>query len=177
MANAKIRKTGGKPTLYVNDQVTAPVLYALSDFPGAAANTAYAQKNIPAFARAGVELVAAETGLHIGWRKRTGFDPDALICELSSVLDANPDAKILLRLHMNPPYWWLRDHPEECILYRLPEGDVPGIDNGEQDRLIRDDFAHHIRVSLTSEKWMQEATERMLAFLKAKGSQFFFRTT
>jgi len=167
MAKAKIMQTLGKPTLYVNDNCTAPVLYALSDFPGAAANTAYAQRNIPAFAKAGVSLVAADTGLHIGWRKSTGFDPDALICELSSVLDANPDAKILLRLHMNPPYWWLRDHPEECILYRTPEGDVPGIDDGESDRLIRNDMVGHMRVSLASQKWIDEAIERMELFLRA----------
>ena len=70
---AQIRQTGGKPTLYIDGKITAPVLYALSDFPGAASNTAYAQKNIAAFARAGVNLVAADTGLHIGWRKTTGF--------------------------------------------------------------------------------------------------------
>ena len=134
---AQIRQVGNKPTLLIDDQPTAPVLYALSDFPGAAANTAYAQHNIAAFAQAGVQLVAADIGLHVGWRKTTGFDPDALICELSSVLDANPDAKILLRLHLNPPYWWMRDNPEECIIYRTEEGDREGIDNGEQDRLIK----------------------------------------
>ena len=75
MSKAEIRQMSGKPTLYVNDQCTAPVLYALSDFPGAAANTAYAQKNIAAFAQAGVRLVAADMGLHISWRKTTGFEP------------------------------------------------------------------------------------------------------
>ena len=53
MSKAEIRQEGGKPALYVNGQITAPVLYALSDFPGAAANTAYAQKDIAAFAKAG----------------------------------------------------------------------------------------------------------------------------
>ena len=167
MAKAEIRQEGGMPALYIDGQRTAPVLYALSDFPGAAANTAYAQKNIAAFAKAGVKLVAADMGLHTGWRKTTGFDPDALICELSSVLDANPDAKILLRLHMNPPYWWMRDNPEECIIYRTEEGDKEGIDNGESDRLIRDDHNHHLRVSLASEKWLKEASEKMAEFLRA----------
>lgn len=164
---AQIRQMGNKPTLLIDGQPTAPVLYALSDFPGAAANTAYAQHNIAAFAKAGVQLVEADVGLHVGWRKTTGFDPDALICELSSVLDANPDAKILLRLHMNPPYWWMRDNPDECVIYRTMDGDVPGIDNGESDRLIRDDHNGHLRVSLASEKWLAEATERMTAFLQA----------
>ena len=36
MDQAKICQVGNKPTLYVDGQPTAPVLYALSDFPGAA---------------------------------------------------------------------------------------------------------------------------------------------
>ncbi|MBQ6803611.1 MAG: hypothetical protein IJP04_03040, partial [Clostridia bacterium] len=130
MKTYQISKWGNKPTLFVDGKKTAPVLYALSDFPAAAANTAYAQKNIAAFAKAGVNLVAADIGLHLGWRKTEPFDTDGLIAELSAVLDANPNARILLRLHMNPPYWWMRDHPEECIVYRTEKGDLPGIDNG-----------------------------------------------
>jgi len=167
MDKAKILQWGNKPTLYIDGQPTAPVLYALSDFPGAAANTAYAQRNIAAFAQAGVQLVAADIGLHIGWHKATPFDPEAQVCELSSVLDANPNARILLRLHMNPPYWWMRDNTNECVVYRTMNGDVPGIDNGEPDRLIRDDHNKHLRVSLASEKWLAEATEKMEQLLQA----------
>ncbi len=166
MKTYQISQWGNKPTLFVDGKKTAPVLYALSDFPAAAANTAYAQKNIAAFAKAGVNLVAADIGLHLGWRKTEPFDTDGLIAELSAVLDANPNARILLRLHMNPPYWWMRDHPEECIVYRTEKGDLPGIDNGEQDRLIRNDHNLHLRVSLSSQRWLKEAAENMEIFLR-----------
>ena len=40
-------------------------------------------------------------------------------------------------------------------------------DNGESDRLIRDDTSLHMRVSLASEKWLKEAGEMLEAFLNA----------
>lgn len=151
----------GAPRFRIDGKVVTPMLFGLSDFPAAASNTAYAQKNIKLFSEAGIDLVCIDTGLHIGWHKTSPFDTEAMIAEISSVLDANPDAKVLMRLHMNPPYWWLRDNPDECVLYRTPDGDIPGIDDGEQDRLIRNDASHHLRVSLASEKWLSEASEKL----------------
>jgi len=84
-----------------------------------------------------------------------------MIEEIASALDANPNAKILMRLHMNPPYWWMRDNPDECVIYRKPEGDVFGIDDGESDRLIRNDYKFRMRVSLASEKWLSEVCEKL----------------
>ena len=34
---------------------------------------------------------------------------------LNMIYKANPDAKILLRLHVNPPYWWMKDNMEETV--------------------------------------------------------------
>ena len=157
----------GAPRFKIDGKIVTPMLYGLSDFPAAASNTAYAQKNIKLFSETDINLVCIDTGLHLGWHKTSPFDADAMIAEISNVLDANPNAKILIRLHMNPPYWWLRDNPDECVLYRTPEGDIPGIDDGEQDRLIRNDSNQHMRVSLASEKWLSEASEKLGLFCDA----------
>ena len=145
-----------------------PILYGLSDIPASASTSAQAQRNIRAFARAGIGFVCADTELRLGWHKHTPFDADALISEVAGVLDANPEAGVLLRLHVNPPYFWLRDHPSELVRYREADGtDRDGIDDGESDRLIRDDFSHHMRVSLASEVWLAEAGEKLRAFCRA----------
>ena len=57
------------------------------------------------------------------------------------------ETSVILRLHLNPPYWWLRDNPDETVIYRTPNGDKIGIDDGEPERLIHHDFAGHMRVS------------------------------
>lgn len=145
---------------------TVPLIYALSDFPAADSKTYQAQKNIKAFAKAGIKLVACDTNLCLGWYKALNCEYDALKAELSYVLDANPEAQILLRLHINPPYWWLRDNPDELIVYRTEDGDFEGIDNGESDRMIRGDKNKLLRVSTASKKWLNEAGERLRGFLE-----------
>lgn len=148
-------------------ELMPPVFYALSDIPGAFANTHYAYTNIKKFAERGISLVSADASIHTCWHKHYPFDTEEITAEIESVLDANKDAKILLRLHMNPPYWWLRDNHEECVIYRTPEGDVEGIDDGGVGRLIQHDLDKNIRVSLASEKWLAEATEKLVIFLES----------
>lgn len=166
MSEYSIKNLYNKPTICIDGKPTAPVVYALSDIHGSNANTKQAQENIENFAKAGINLVACDANLCSGWRRVTEFDPEPVSSEILSVLDANPNAKILVRLHVNPPYWWHRDHPEECVIYRHPDGDKPGIDDGESDRLIRNDANEHLRVSYASELWIKEASEKITLLLE-----------
>ena len=159
MSVSKIEKASA-PKLYIDGKRVTPMLYGLSDIPASATNTAYAFKNISAFADAGVNLVAIDTELRLGWHKSREFETDAILAEIANVLDANPSAKVLIRLHMNAPYWWVRDNPDEQVIYAAPDGDVAGIDDGEYDRLIGGDGSNHMRVSIASEKWLNEAGEK-----------------
>ncbi len=155
---SEIRQEHGVPALYINGKRELPIVYGVSDFPAANSNTVQAQRNIRNFAQQGVHLVQVDSNLLLGWHRITPFEGDALKAEIAGALDANPNAGVILRLHMNPPYWWMRDNPDELVIYREEDGrDVPGLDNGESDRLIRDDDSHHMRVSLASEKWKAEA--------------------
>ncbi len=163
--SAEIRNTDGSVGLYINGEKTAPVLYALSDIPASRSNTAQAQRNIANFARSGVNLVQVDTRLCLGWHKSTPVEFDGIQAEIAGALDANPDAGIMIRIHMNPPYWWIRDNPDECVLVN---GEL-GVDDGEQDRLIRGDSAdeNHIRVGIASEKWLSEASDMLARMCRA----------
>ncbi len=161
MARMQIHTKLHKPTLTIDTQTATPMLYGLSDFPAADSFTAQAQRNIAAFRKAGVKLVNVDTSLRLGWFKTDPFDPEPMLAEIANALEAAPDAKVLVRLHLNPPYWWHRDNPAECVLYRTKDGDTMGFDNGEQDRLISHDADGFIRVSLASEKWLREAGEKL----------------
>jgi len=166
MTEYSIKNLYNKPSLFIDGKPVPPVIYALSDIPGSNSNTKQAQENIENFAKAGINLVGCDANLCSGWRRVTPFDPEPVSAEILSVLDANPNAKILLRLHVNAPYWWHRDHPDECVIYRNPDGDKPGIDDGEPDRLIRNDSNEHMRVSYASKLWIKEACEKIRLLLE-----------
>ena len=159
--------TLNKPSLYIDGKLTPPVIYALSDFPGARSNTYQAYRNIKNFKDAGIHLVEVDTQLRLGWHKIDPFDPEPMCEDIAHALDGNPDAKIIVRLHLNPPYWWLRDHPEECVIYRTCDGDICGADNGEQERLIANDNLYHMRASLGSELWKEEAGKLLKEFIES----------
>ena len=161
MKKVEIRKDLNTASLYIDGEMRIPVLYGLSDFPGAKSNTAQGQRNIKNFAECGIKLVHCDVCLHHGWRKSTPFDIAPILAELIGVLETEPDAQILIRLHVNPPYWWLRDNHEETCVYRGHQGDWEGLDNGEQIRLIQDDGWEHLRASFASEKWKKEAGEKL----------------
>ena len=163
---ARIVFDNGRPKLAIDGAIVPPVLYGLSDIPGSHSNTHQAWKNIRNFSKAGIRIVQCDAALHCGWHKSTGFDTEPIKAEIENVVDADPGVGVIVRLHLNPPYWWLRDHPDELCVYRTPDGDVPGIDDGESDRLIRDDLSHHLRCSLASEVWRREAGERLARFCR-----------
>ena len=166
MTKYSIENLYNKPSLCIDGEPTTPIVYALSDIPGSNANSKQAQENIENFAKAGINLVACDANLCSGWRRVSEFDPEPVSSEILTVLDANPNAKVLVRLHVNAPYWWHRDHPEECVIYRNPDGDKPGIDDGEPDRLIRNDSKEHMRVSYASKLWIKEACEKLKMLLE-----------
>ena len=163
---AEIINDNKLPALYINGKRTLPIIYALSDFPGAESNTFQAYKNIQNFHNAGIDLVEVDINLYLGWHKGLPFDSEPLLAAIQNVIYANENAGIMIRLHMNPPYWWMRDYPEECIVYRTREGEFFGEDNGEPTRLITNDANKKMRVSLASEKWLHDAGESLKAFLE-----------
>lgn len=166
MIKAQVKKTGNAPALYINGKRVPPVLFGLSDFPAARPDIAYAQKNIGEFAKAGINPVALDANLCQCFHKVTPPTFEHIIAEVASMVKANPNAYALIRLHVNPPYWWLRDNPDECMVYKIKGEYTTGIDDGEQDRVISFDCNHHLRGSLASKKWIKDISELIRLFIK-----------
>lgn len=168
MSEYRIVNRKGYPELLIDGISVVPIVYALSDFPGAKSNTVYAQRNIRNFREQGINIVSLDTDLRLGWRKGLAFDPEPLIAEISDALEANAYAKFIIRLHINAPYWWCKDNLGECVIYRKPEGDCLGLDQGEDYvRLIRGDKTNELRASAASEKFLSEVCENIKIFLEA----------
>ncbi len=163
MIKASVKQENGVPALYLDGVRTPPVFYALSDIPASKAGTDQAQKNIANFAECGINVVCVDSSLYLGWSK-DGFDPSPVLQEVHDAIKANPNAAVIIRLHVNPPYWWMQENRDETYGYYSVESKEQ---EGYGDRLIAGDDAPLLRVSLTSDKWLKEAGECLRLFCRA----------
>lgn len=166
-----ITAQGGAPELYIDGKKTAPLWYALSDIPASKAWNDCSQRAIKNFAKCGIDIVCVDTNLHECWKENGVCDPSALIKDIGAVLKANPNAKVVTRLHVNPPYWWLRENPREQIVF-FEKKEIDGKEEwvelertdsgGYGDRTIaRKNLRSEIRASMASEKFLHDCGEML----------------
>jgi len=142
---AAVRPDHGVPTLYVNGE---PV-YGMAMMPEPYAADEQVTLSCRDFAAAGVDIyseifwtwMTPGKGCFGWWLGPGEYDFERVDARVRAILAANPRALIFPRIKLNPPNWWLREHPDEIV--RDPEGKL-----GEQ-------------ASLASELWA-DTYERML---------------
>ena len=166
-----VTHSDGSPELWVDGKRIPPLFYALSDIPAARAWNECSQRAIRHFGERGVHIVCADVNLHEGWREDDSYDPAHLLRTLEAVAQANASAKVIARLHLNPPYHWLRRHPDEQIRYLIQEEgkDTPTeptkTDSGSYgERTIARGLPYEIRAGMASEAWIGDVC-RMLRLL------------
>lgn len=131
---------------------TAPLLYALTDCPGARWTwEEVPTRNIRLFAEQGVRLFQAGLFLEHMIGADGKLDITLARRQIAGVLAACPDAHVMLRVHLNaPPEWWAA-HPGECVGY----ADGPAVPEKRWglERIIGRDNEQPVRASFYSEPW------------------------
>lgn len=115
---AEVKPYMGRPALYINDTPTVPQFYALTDRPtGNRAYECVPSHNIAQFARAGFKLFQLDVWFEEMLPENGDLDISEARKQIQGVLKHCPDAAVMFRLHVNPPFWWLKQHPEECCRF------------------------------------------------------------
>ncbi|MFN7650023.1 MAG: hypothetical protein ACK5UT_21205 [Acidobacteriota bacterium] len=162
---ARVGPWNNKPTLFVNGKPTYACFYALTDCPGGRWTwEEEPQRNLRAFTAAGFRLFQIDLFLELVWPKEGPLDLALVRRHLRGVLDACPEAAIVLRWHLNAPGWWAEQHPEELVRY--VNGDLEKIERTTPVRILMDDLRRTPRVSLASEKWKAMATAKTVELLR-----------
>ena len=160
--SARVDIRNGHPVLMVNDEPVPSLIYGLSDIPASRSWTEQAQRNIRNFAEAGIPVVQADTELRLCDMRNTGdFDPEPVRKEIRGCVEANPEALVMIRLHLNPSEAWMEAHPEELAGYFGHPAEVV-----ITKRLIGGDFLRRRRVSLASSLWKKEYGELLARLLR-----------
>jgi hypothetical protein len=160
----------GRPTLVLNGTPHTPLIYALSDCPGARWSwEEVPARNIGLFAAQGVRLFQLDL-----WFEQMIAQPDGPLDlalarrQIAGVTAQCPDAAVMLRLHVNAPRWWCDRHPDECVGYA-----DTAVEEKEPWGLVRplgEDGRRPLRASFASLRWREWAGAHLADFCTRLGA-------
>jgi hypothetical protein len=166
LRKGEVKIYNNRAVIFINEKPVSPLIYAVPDPPpGRWAWNELPQHNIKLFGNiAGINLVQLDIFLDHLWLPDGSLKLDTALMQIRGALDANPNAAVMFRLHVNAPRWWQEKHQEEAIVY----SDAKSIKdyNVGYGSLIEGDVTNIARFSLASEKWRNEASETVKKFCK-----------
>ena len=161
--SASVTLRHGRPTLLINQVAHTPLIYALSDCPGARWSwEEVPARNIGLFAAQGVRLFQLDVWFEQMLTANSPLDISLARKQIAGVLAQCPEAVVMLRLHVNAPAWWCARHPEECVGY----ADVSAHASPEWGlrRPLGSDGDQPVRASFASRLWHDWASAHLRDF-------------
>lgn len=147
---SRVRSEGGKVNLYINGEQTVPFAYMSYLGEG---------RYFSEMGNAGIGLFCllaymGDLGINSSsgikpfrpsfWKGRGEYDFAVIQKEFETLVNVKPDAKVIVRVHLDAPIWWGDENPDEMCL--LPDG-------------------QKLRVSFSSKKWRHDAGVALNALL------------
>jgi hypothetical protein len=161
---AVVRNYNGKPTLFVNGQSVSPDFYSLTHAYGARWSwEEVPQRNLKNFADQGIRLFQLDLYFEDIWYNGSNqLDIEKAQHQVRGLLDVCPDASVVIRVHVNSPYWWNEQNPNECV--QFANGPVDQRSYGPPFNNEDGDVDRPLRASLASMKWRKESGEKLVEF-------------
>lgn len=165
--SAEVKPHLGRPTLFVNGAPQTPAFYALTHaYGGRWSWEEVPARNLNNFCQIGFRLYQVDLYFEDIWSKnRDTLDIAKAQRQVRGVLDQCPDAGVVIRIHVNAPFWWNEAHPDECT--RFADGPVDTtLKAGPPFHNEQHDIHRALRASLASEKWRTDAGEKLTEFCR-----------
>ncbi|MVM33515.1 hypothetical protein GO755_25990 [Spirosoma sp. HMF4905] len=161
--SVEVKPYNGRPTLFVNGAPQAPTFYALTHaYGGRWSWEEVPARNLNNFCQIGFRLFQVDLWLEDIWSSASDtLDIRKAQRQVRGVLDQCPDASVVIRIHVNAPFWWNKAHPDECTQFADAPVDTtlkagPPFHNEEHD------IHAALRASLASAKWKQESGQKLV---------------
>jgi len=168
--DAAVKFYQGKPAIHLNGEPVTPMLYALTDKPtGNRSFEGISGYNTGLFAEMGFRLFQFDVNFNDMLFPGDKLDITFAKKQIRGAMDLRSDCAVMLRLHVNPPFWWINAHPETLTRFADAET-VPLPDYLPKFRgYIEDDLKPRASCSYASELWydyMSRQVERFLCELE-----------
>ncbi|GAB3316963.1 hypothetical protein GCM10027299_07830 [Larkinella ripae] len=163
--SAEVKPHNGRPTLFVDGNPQTPAFYALTHaYGGRWSWEEVPARNLNNFCQIGFRLFQVDLWLEDLWAEnRDSLDMRRARRQVRGVLDQCPDAGVVVRIHVNAPFWWNKKHPEECTQYADTPVDTT-LQAGPPYHNEEHDIHAGLRASLASARWKTEAGEKLVEF-------------
>lgn len=154
----------GKPTLFVDNKPVVPAFYALTHaYGGRWSWEEVASRNLKNFCETGINLFQVDLYFEDIWYKNVDtLDIGKARRQIKGVLDVCPGAGVVIRVHVNAPFWWNEQNPGERTEYA--DGPIDERAYGPPFNNEDGDIDRPLRASLASVKWKEESGKRLEEF-------------
>jgi len=156
---AEVRPHNGSPALWVDGKPIPPMTHQ-----GHYTNHQTRPGHMKALGESGIQVYVILCSLD--WFRPGSFD--GLRQQADFVLDNVPEACLILRVGLDPPAQWLKEHPEEVVLWNngKPMKPLP--------RFVPEEYRSIGRYySLASARWREDGGRALLEFIdQVEGEDF-----
>lgn len=149
---AKVSPYKGRNVIWVNNKPMAPLMYSGTEH-SRETWAGQPRKSIEEFSALGYEIIQTDMWFKYSLRPDGTFDVDGIRKQLAGILEVNPRAKIVVRINVSAPRWWLEKNTNEiCQVTSTKEE--------------KNTFGGNRAESLASEKYAAFARENLKKFLE-----------
>ena len=163
---SQIKVFNGRPTIFINATPVSPIFYATTHaYGGRWSWEEVPQRNISNFCQIGVKLFQVDLYLEDIWKKNSDtIDIIKTRRQVAGVLEVCPEASVVVRVHLNAPFWWNDQNPDELTSYL--DGPLDNRRYGAPFNNEDGDTERSARASLVSDKWKTQAGEKLKELCK-----------
>jgi hypothetical protein len=150
---AKVAPYKGRNVIWVDGKPMAPLMYSGTEH-SRETWTNQPRKSIEEFSALGYEIIQTDMWFKYSLRPDGCFDMEGVRKQLAGILEVNPKAKIVVRINVSAPRWWLEKNTNEiCRVTSTKEE--------------KNTFGGNRAESLASEKYATFARDNLKTFLEA----------
>jgi hypothetical protein len=144
---AKVALYKGRNVFWVNGQPMAPLMYSGTEH-SRETWTGRPRQSIEEFSRLGYEIIQTDLWFKYSLRPDGTFDMAGISRQLAGILEVNPETKIIVRINVSAPRWWLEQNPSERCQITAKEVEKVRFNGNSAESLASAKYAEFVRKNL-----------------------------
>lgn len=144
---AKVAPYKGRNVLWVEGKPVAPLMYSGTEH-SRETWAGQPRQSIAEFSSIGHEIIQTDMWFKYSLRPDGTLDMEGVRKQLAGILEVNPRAKIVVRINVSAPAWWLERNPNEICRVTSPIPEKNTFGGNRAESLASETYAAFARTHL-----------------------------